>query len=118
MLAELEQASGGLWPYLVVILVGFLPTEIWRVMGVMAARNIDEQAEILVWVRLVAAALVAGVVAKLLLSPSGALAVLPLWLRASALLAGCMAFAATRRNVLLSLLVGEVVLIAGGLLWR
>ncbi len=115
MLAAIEHATGGLWPYLVVILIGFLPTEIWRVMGVFAARNLDENSEILVWVRLVAAALVAGVVAKLLLFPSGALAVVPVWGRAGALIAGGLVFWIARQNVLLGLLAGEIVLIATGL---
>ncbi len=80
LLAQLEFWSGGLWPYLVVILFGFLPSEIWRWAAVFLVRGLSEDAEILVWVRAVATALLAGVVAKLLLSPSGALAVVPiLW---------------------------------------
>ena len=115
MLEMLEQASGGLWPYLVVILIGFLPTEIWRIAGVLAGRNLDENAQIMIWVRMVAAALVAGVVAKLLLSPSGALAVVPVWGRAGALATGIAGYWLTRRSVLGALLIGETVLIAVGL---
>lgn len=116
MLAYLEHASGGLWPYLVVIIIGFLPTEIWRFAGVFAGRNLDENSEILIWVRLVATALVAGVVAKLLMFPSGALAVVPLWWRLGALCAGVAVYWLARRSVLVGLLAGEAVLIAAGLL--
>ncbi len=114
MLAALEHATGGLWPYLVVILIGFLPTEIWRFAGVVAGRNLDESSEIMLWVRLVAAALVAGVVAKLLLAPSGALAVIPLWGRAGALLVGFAVFWLRRRSVLTGLVAGEAALIVAG----
>lgn len=117
MLASLEQASGGMWPYLVVILIGFLPTEIWRIAGVLAGRNLDENSEIMIWVRLVAAALVAGVVAKLLMFPSGALTVVPLPWRLGALAAGIAAFWLFRRSVLIGLVAGEFVLIGAGLMF-
>ncbi len=32
-MTDLAAFAGPLWPYLVVVLVGFLPTEIWRVLG-------------------------------------------------------------------------------------
>ena len=111
MLATLEQATGGLWPYLVVIVIGFLPTEIWRIAGVFAGRNLNENSEIMVWVRLVAVALVAGIVAKLILSPSGALMVMPLWTRIGALVAGALGYWLFRRSVLIGLLIGELFLI-------
>ncbi len=117
MLAALEHATGGLWPYLVVVLIGFLPTEIWRVIGVFAGRNLDESSDLMIWVRLVAAALVAGVVAKLLLAPSGALAVVPLWGRAGALAAGGLGYWLMRRSVLGGLVLGEAVLISVGLIY-
>jgi Branched-chain amino acid transport protein (AzlD) len=109
--AALEHASGGLWPYLMVIVVGFLPTEFWRVVGVLVSGGIDEKSEILVWVRLVASALVAGVVAKLLVTPSGALAFVPLWCRFGALALGLAGFWLFRRSVIAGLIVGEVALI-------
>src|SRR3954454_15372754 len=65
--------TGALWPYLMLIAFGFLPSEIWRVLAVFLARGFDERAEIFVWVRAVATTLVAGVVAKILIAPAGAL---------------------------------------------
>lgn len=114
--ASLEHATGGLWPYLVVILFGFLPSEIWRWLSVFLVRGLDENSEILVWVRAVATALLAGVVAKLLLSPSGALAVIPAFWRWAALASGAAAYFLARRSVIAGVVVGEAVLISAGFL--
>jgi branched-subunit amino acid transport protein len=99
------------WPYLLIILFGFLPSEIWRVMGVFLSRGLNEQSEILAWVRAVAITLLAGVIAKLLFSPTGALAAVPLYGRIGAILVGVAAFFVTRWAIV-GVLVGEVALIA------
>jgi len=111
MIAWLEQVTGGLWPYLVVILFGFLPSEIWRWLAVFFGRGIDENSEILVWVRAVASALLAGVVAKLILTPSGALVAIPLVWRAGSLVAGVAGFYLARRSILAGVIAGEALLI-------
>jgi len=103
--------------YLVLILVGFLPNEIWRLLGVVLARGLDEDSEILVWVRAVATAVLAGVVAQLIFFPAGALAAMPMVLRVAAAMCGFAAFLAIRRSVLAGVMVGEAVLLAGALLW-
>jgi hypothetical protein len=105
-------ALSGLWPYLVVVLVGFLPTEMWRALAVVVSRGLDERSEILVWVRAVAATLLAGVVAKLLYGPTGALAAVPFWGRAGAMLVGLAVFFALRRSVIAGVLAGEAALVA------
>jgi hypothetical protein len=102
--------------YLVLILVGFLPNEVWRMLGVVLARGLDEQSEVLVWVRAVATAVLAGVVAQLIFFPAGALAAMPLGLRAGAALCGFVAFLLIGRSVLAGVVVGEAVLLAGALL--
>lgn len=113
-LASLEHATGGLWPYIVIVVFGFLPSEIWRWASVFLAKGLSEDSEILVWVRAVASALLASVVAKLLMSPSGALAVVPALWRWGALAAGLLAFMLARRSVLAGVVAGEVILIAAG----
>ena len=100
-----------LWPYLLVIVFGFLPSEVWRVLAVFLSRGFDEKAEIFVWVRGVATALVAGVVAKILFGPSGALISVPLAWRLGALALGVAAFFAVRRSVMTGVLAGEAALI-------
>ncbi len=61
-------------PYLALLLIGFLPSEVWRWLGILLGRGIDENSEIILWVRAVATALVAAVVARIMLFPPGALA--------------------------------------------
>ena len=102
--------------YLVLILVGFLPNEIWRMLGVVLARGLDEGSDILIWVRAVATAVLAGVVAQLIFFPAGALAEIPMALRVGAALAGFLAFLAIRRSVFAGVAVGEAVLLAGALM--
>lgn len=102
--------------YLLVLLVGFLATEPWRWLGVLLAGRLSDDSEILIWVRSVATALVAGVIARLVLFPDGALAGLPLWLRLAAVGVGSLVFAATRMQVGLGILAAEVALIAGALM--
>jgi Branched-chain amino acid transport protein (AzlD) len=104
-------------PYLVLVLVGFLPTEIWRWLGVVVAHGIDEGSEVLVWVRAVATAVLAGVVAQLVLSPPGALATVPLLVRVGAVLFGFSAFVIARRSVFVGVLSGELALVLGDLIW-
>ena len=105
--------SGELWPYLLLVLVGFLPNEIWRWLGLIAARGLDEGSEILVWVRAVATAILAGVIAKLTIFAPGALASIPLSLRLAAVAAGFVGFVAIRRSVFAGVVAGEAVLVGG-----
>jgi branched-subunit amino acid transport protein len=111
-------ASLELWPYVVLILVGFLPTEIWRMLGLVVARGLDAGSELVVWVRAVAVAVLAGVIAKLIFFPPGALASVPLAVRLTAIACGFAAFVLVRRSVLAGVLVGETVLVVGALLVR
>jgi hypothetical protein len=111
-------ATGELWAYLMLVLVGFLPNEMWRWLGFVAARGLDEESEIVVWVRAVATAVLAGVIAKLTLFPSGTLATIPFALRLLAIAAAVGGFFLLRRSVLAGVVVGEVVLLGGALLWR
>ena len=98
---------------LVLLLAGFLPNEIWRMLGLMLGSGIDEGSELLVWVRAVATAILAGVIAQILVQPPGALASVPGLLRYGALVAGFMAFMLTRRSILAGVVCGEIVMLAG-----
>jgi hypothetical protein len=102
-------------PYLALILVGFLPNEIWRWLGVVLGRGLDEDSEIIMWVRSVATALVAGVIARIVLFPPGALASVPIGVRLTAMAVGFLAFLLIRRSAFAGVLVGEAVLVAGAL---
>ncbi len=110
----MSAAMSVLWPYLLLVLVGFLPNEIWRALGLVLARGLDEGSELVVWSRAVATAILAGVIAKLILFSPGALAEMPLALRLGAVGCGLAAFLAARRSMFVGVAVGEAVLIAGG----
>jgi hypothetical protein len=106
-----------LWPYLVLLLVGFLPNEIWRVLGLVLARGLNEDSEIVMWSRAVATAILAGVIAKLILFSSGALATIPLPVRVTAAVCGFLAYLVMRRSVFAGVIVGEATLLLGGFLF-
>lgn len=108
---ELKLAFGDLWPYLVVIVIGFLPTEIWRLLAIALAKDLKEDSEILLWVKLVASALLAAVVAKIVVAPPGALRELPVWGRILSLATVVPILLLLRRSVLFAVLAGEAVLI-------
>src|SRR5712671_4319088 len=104
-------SAAGLWPYLVSVLVGFLPNEAWRWLGVVMARGLDERSEIVVWVRAVATATLAGVIAKLTLFPPGALAAVPTMVRLASVAVGFACFVLFRRSLFAGVIAGEAVLV-------
>ncbi len=106
-----------LWPYLVLILVGFLPNEMWRAVGLVLVRGLNEDSEIVIWSRAVATAILAGVIAKLILFSTGALATIPLSVRVAAAVCGFLAYLVMRRSVFAGVVVGEAVLLLGGFLF-
>jgi hypothetical protein len=65
----------------------------------------------------VATAILAGVIAKLIMFPSGALAAVPLWVRIGAAVVGFTAFMSTKRSVFAGVIVGECALLAGAYLF-
>ena len=106
-----------LWPYLVLVLVGFLPNEIWRVLGLVLARGLNEDSEIVIWSRAVATAILAGVIAKLIIFSTGTLGDISLTVRVGATVCGFIAFLVVRRSVFAGVLVGEATLLLGGFLF-
>ena len=104
----------GDWHALVVLMIaGFLPNEIWRMIGLMLGGGVDEGSELLVWVRAVATAILAGVIAQILVLPPGALASIPAELRYGAVAAGFAAFMVTRRSIFAGVVCGEMVMLGG-----
>ncbi|MEW6451759.1 MAG: AzlD domain-containing protein [Pseudomonadota bacterium] len=100
-------------PYLALVLLGFLPSEVWRWLGMLVGRGLDEESEVILWVRAVATALIAAVVARIVLIPPGALAAVPLWVRLVALGGGVVAFYGIRRSAFAGMIVGEAILVIG-----
>lgn len=85
----------------------------WRYLGVYFGGRVSSDSEALVFVRAVATALVAAVIAKLIVFPTGALEAAPLWLRIGAAVAGFTAYQASGKRVWAGVLGGEAVLLAG-----
>jgi Branched-chain amino acid transport protein (AzlD) len=104
---------GDLWPYLVLILAGFLPNEVWRMLGVWVSHSVDEGSELIVWVRAIATAVVTGVVSKIVVFAPGALAAVPLTARLLAAAAGMAAFFLMRGSVLAGIVVGTLGILTG-----
>jgi hypothetical protein len=110
--------SFGMEPYLALILLGFLPSEGWRWLGIMLGRGLDEESEIILWVRGVATALVAAVVARIVLIPPGALASVPLSVRVAAIGCGFPASCCSAGRPLPGVKSGAVLISAPAARWR
>ena len=102
-----------LGPVLALILFGFLPNEVWRLVGLMLVHGLDEKSQIIVWVRAVATAMLAGVLAQLILSTSGALSSIPVAVRIGAAVLGFVAYLIAKRSVFAGVLTGEAAVMLG-----
>lgn len=108
-MSALDDGYGG---YLVLALVGFVVHEPWRWIGLVLGRNLTVDSEMFLWVRSVAAALIAGLVFRLMLFPVGALAAVSLPVRATALLFAALVFFATKRHMGFAVATGALSLVA------
>ena len=103
----------GWWAYLFIAIAGWLATDLWRWLGVLAGNRLREDSEVLNWVRAVATALVAAVIAKLILYPTGVLEHSPLWLRLGSIAAGAVAFFVGRQKPAIGIVTAIAVLAVG-----
>jgi branched-subunit amino acid transport protein len=111
--AHVSDFIGDWHALLLLVFAGFLPNEIWRMFGLWFGGGIDEASELRVWVRAVATAILAGVIAQILVFPPGALASVPAFLRYGAVAAGFAAFLAGRKSILIGVVCGEIVMLGG-----
>lgn len=102
-------------PYLFIAIAGWLATDLWRWLGVIAGNRLKEGSETLNWVRAVATALVMAVTAKLIVFPTGTLEHSPMWLRVGAAALGFAVFLLARQRVLVGVVV-PIIFLAVGLL--
>jgi Branched-chain amino acid transport protein (AzlD) len=103
----------GWWAYVFIAVAGWLATDLWRWLGVLAGNRLREDSEALNWVRAVATALVAAVIAKLILYPTGVLEQSPLWLRLGSVAAGTAAFFIGRQKPAIGITTAIAVLAVG-----
>ncbi len=86
-------------PYVFIAIAGWIATDFWRWLGVIAGNRLREDSEALNWVRAVATALVMAVTAKLIVFPTGTLADSPIWLRIGSAALGFAAFLLSGQRV-------------------
>ena len=98
-------------PYVLLIVFAFLPNEIWRIAGALLSRGLDENSEWLALVRAMATALLAGVVAKILLVPPDALAIVPIGMRTGAIAVAVIVYFISGRRAALAIIAGEALVI-------
>jgi hypothetical protein len=98
---------------LILVFAGFLPNEVWRMLGLWLGGGVDEGSQVLVWVRATATAILAGVIAQILVQPPGALGGVPDWLRYGAVAAGFHVFMQSRKSIFAGVVAGEIVMLAG-----
>ncbi|WP_072385663.1 AzlD domain-containing protein [Hyphomicrobium sp. CS1BSMeth3] len=101
---------GGYLPFFV---AGFLASEPWRWAGALIGRDLDPNSEVFIWVRAVSSAIVAGLVARLVVFPTGAMAAMSAPTRYGAAAVGIAAFFAFRKNLGAGVLAGTLALLAG-----
>ncbi len=104
------------WPFIVILVAGWLATDLWRWLGVVAGNRLQEGSEALHWVRAVATSLVMAVTAKLVVFPTGVLESSPLWLRLTAAGLGFAAFLLSGQRVIVGVVV-PLAILGAGLVW-
>lgn len=105
------------WPFVFIAIAGWFATDLWRWIGVLAGSRLRDDSIALTLVRSVATALVAAVVAKLILYPTGVLAGSSVILRIAAAAIGFAAFLLTGKKMFVGIAVAIVCLLAGLLVW-
>ncbi|MER2605356.1 MAG: AzlD domain-containing protein [Siculibacillus sp.] len=101
------------WPWVFILVGGWLANDSWRFLGVAFSGRLTETSPVFAVVKAVATALVAGVIAQLVLYPSGELAQTSVLLRVGAVAIGFAVFKATRDHVFLGVLAGEAAFLIG-----
>jgi hypothetical protein len=97
---------------LYIVVAGIAATAIWRMAGVLLSTGFSEDSAIIAWVKAVSMALVAGLIARIVLFPPGALADVSLAVRVGAFAFGCAAFFLARWNMGAGILAGTLALLA------
>ncbi|MEZ5924538.1 MAG: AzlD domain-containing protein [Hyphomicrobiaceae bacterium] len=105
--------SETLWPYIVILLAGTLMTEPWRWAGLVLSRNLDVEGEVFKLARAISTAIVAALVARLVVLPTGALADIDIWVRIAAFLGGIAAYLVSGGRLLLGVATGVALLLSG-----
>ena len=99
----------GLGIWLTLAIAGTAANDIWRMAGIWLSRGADPHAPLMLWVKDVSTALVAALVARMLLLPTGELAAIGGAVRFLAFGAGLAAYVLSRRNLAIGLACAEAI---------
>lgn len=105
--------DAGWWPFAYILIAGWFATDCWRFVGVLLGRRMSETSQAFLFVRAVATSLVAAVIARLILFPSGTLAETALMLRVFAAALGFVAFLLAGQRVAVGVASAVGILVAG-----
>ena len=92
------------------VIAGTLGTYAWRALGVLLSGRIHVESELFSWIACVAYAMIAGLVARILWTPTGVLAETLLVDRLLACVAALIVYKVTHRNLLLGVTGGVIVI--------
>ena len=101
---------------LYILIAGVAANAIWRLAGLALSSGLSEEGPVIAWVKAVSTALVAGLVARIVIFPPGALAQVSTPVRIGAFLLGIAVYYAARRHLGLGILAATLSLIAAHLL--
>jgi branched-subunit amino acid transport protein len=97
--------------YVVLVIACGAGTYLWRGLGIAVSARLSTESELFAWVGCVAFAMLAGLVSRIVLIPSGALEHTALWQRlAGTAVALVVYFVITRKNLLAGVLSSAVTL--------
>ena len=89
-------------------------TYLWRGLGVLLSGRIKADSELFNWITCVAYAMVAGLIARIIVMPSGMLAASSLTERLVACALALVAFYASRKNLFVAVSAGVAAVVAAG----
>jgi hypothetical protein len=103
--------SGSAWAFLYILVAGVVATAVWRLLGFVLSTGLTEDSPVIEWVKAVSTALVAGLVARTLLFPPGALADVSLGIRVAAFVLGVAGYYLARKHLGLGIAASAGVLV-------
>lgn len=112
----MTQLGEGWSAYGLLLLAGFFASEPWRWLGVVLSKDLNVESEAFRFARAVSTALVAGLVARIVIFPTGELANISIYARVGAFLGGIVVYFLTGRIMAIGVAASVAMLIAGHLL--
>lgn len=107
--------AADLWPWILALVAG-AATYLWRGLGVVFSGRLETTSPVFDWISCVAYALIAGLVARMIILPLGALRESPIEVRLAGAALALAIFFLARRSILWGTLGGVALFVA--LVWQ